>query len=87
MKWLASSAGSCGPVLISVGSTNFDNRSFRLNGEARLNVVDPSFATAQTATFEADLKLSRRVTHAEWLERPLRERAGVALATLIGTQL
>jgi len=40
-----------------------------------------------TATFEADFGLSRRVTHAEWLGRPLRERAGEALATLIGTQL
>src|SRR5688572_18230839 len=31
----------------SVGSTNFDNRSFRLNDEANLNVYDPEFARAQ----------------------------------------
>ena len=52
-------------LLVSVGSTNFDNRSFRLNDEATLNVVDPGFAAAQTATFEADLGLSRRVSHAD----------------------
>ena len=74
-------------LLVSVGSTNFDNRSFRLNDEATLNVVDASFAVAQTATFEADLALSRPVSLAEWVERPLRERLTEALASLIGTQL
>ena len=74
-------------LLVSVGSTNFDNRSFRLNDEATLNVVDASFAAAQTATFEADLALSRPVSLAEWVERPLRERLTEALASLIGSQL
>jgi cardiolipin synthase len=74
-------------LLVSVGSTNFDNRSFRLNDEATLNVVDPGFAAAQTTTFEADLGLSRRISHAEWMERPLRERLGEAFASLVGTQL
>jgi len=74
-------------LLVSVGSTNFDNRSFRLNDEATLNVVDADFAATQTATFEADLGLSRRVTHAEWVDRPLRERLTEALASLIDTQL
>lgn len=74
-------------LLVSVGSTNFDNRSFRLNDEATLNVVDRAFASAQTATFEADLALSHRVTHAEWLARPWRERAGETLASWFGTQL
>ena len=74
-------------LLVSVGSTNFDNRSFRLNDEATLNVVDLSFAAAQTATFEADLSLSRRVSHAEWITRPFRERLAEALASLIGSQL
>lgn len=41
-------------MLVSVGSTNFDNRSFRLNDEATLNVVNEAFANAQTATIEAD---------------------------------
>jgi cardiolipin synthase A/B len=74
-------------MLVSVGSTNFDNRSFRLNDEATLNVVDKTFASAQTATFEADLAKSHQVTHAEWLGPPIRERLGERLASLLGTQL
>ncbi|MBW8313291.1 MAG: cardiolipin synthase B [Hydrogenophaga sp.] len=74
-------------MLVSVGSTNFDNRSFRLNDEATLNVVDKAFAGAQTATFEDDLAKSHRVTHAAWLARPMRERLGETLASLLGTQL
>ena len=74
-------------LLVSVGSTNFDNRSFRLNDEATLNVVDLSFAATQTANFDADLSLSRRISHAEWINRPVRERLAEALASLIGSQL
>ena len=39
-------------VWTSVGSTNFDNRSFRLNDEANLNVLDPEFAASQAKVFE-----------------------------------
>ena len=60
---------------VSVGSTNFDNRSFRLNDEANLNVYDRDFAARQTADFEADLKRSRRVTLDEWSSRPWTEKA------------
>jgi cardiolipin synthase A/B len=74
-------------LLTSVGSTNFDNRSFRLNDEATLNILDAAFAGVQTATFEADLALSRRVTYDEWHKRPARERFVEWLSSLIGTQL
>ncbi|MDP2870622.1 phosphatidylserine/phosphatidylglycerophosphate/cardiolipin synthase family protein [Methyloversatilis sp.] len=74
-------------LLTSVGSTNFDNRSFRLNDEATLNIVDRPFANAQTAAFEADLALARPVTYAQWEARPVRERVGEWLASVIGTQL
>ena len=74
-------------LLTSVGSTNFDNRSFRLNDEATLNIVDKAFASAQTTTFESDLALSHRVSHAEWRARPGREKVGDWLASLIDTQL
>jgi cardiolipin synthase len=58
----------------SVGSTNFDNRSFRLNDEANLNVYDREFAARQTADFEADLKRARRITYEEWINRPWSEK-------------
>jgi len=54
----------------SVGSTNFDNRSFAVNDEANLNVYDRDFARAQIRVFEDDLKRSRRITLEEWENRP-----------------
>ena len=74
-------------LLVSVGSTNFDNRSFRLNDEATLNVVDAGFAAQQKRIFEDDLELSRTVSLAEWRERPLRERIAERFASLLGSQL
>ena len=53
----------------SVGSANFDNRSFRLNDEANLNVLDAGFGAAQVAVFEADKQRAREVTFAEWRGR------------------
>ena len=53
----------------SVGSANFDNRSFRLNDEANLNLLDATFGAEQIAVFEADKKHAREVTFAEWRAR------------------
>ena len=61
-------------LLTSVGSTNFDVRSFRLNDEASLNVYDAAFAARMTEVFEADLKPTVRYTHAMWQQRPLKEK-------------
>jgi cardiolipin synthase A/B len=74
-------------LLVSVGSTNFDNRSFRLNDEATLNVLDPGFAAQQTAVFEADLARSRPVSFAQWQARPRLEKLREQLASLVGSQL
>ncbi len=73
--------------LVSVGSTNFDNRSFRLNDEANLNIYDTAFAKAQVAVFEDDLKRSRAVTLAQWQNRPVREKVMEHLASLLSSQL
>ena len=72
---------------VSVGSTNFDNCSFRLNDEATLNILDAAFARQQTAIFAADLALSRPNSHAQWQARPWSEKLGERLASLIGNQL
>ncbi|HET6600054.1 MAG TPA: phospholipase D-like domain-containing protein [Burkholderiaceae bacterium] len=71
----------------SVGSTNFDSRSFSVNDEANLNVLDAGFARAQAATFEHDLQASRRVTLAEWEGRPWTDKARDACAGLLSSQL
>jgi cardiolipin synthase len=74
-------------LMVSVGSTNFDNRSFRLNDEANLNVYDPVFAARQTRVFEQDLTRARRITFEEWQDRPLKEKLKERLALLLDSQL
>jgi cardiolipin synthase len=71
----------------SVGSTNFDSRSFRLNDEANLNVYDKDLAARQIADFEDDLKKSRRVTYEEWASRPWHEKLREHAASLLDAQL
>jgi cardiolipin synthase len=73
--------------LVSVGSTNFDNRSFRLNDEANLNVYDREFAERATRVFEADLARARQVSLQEWQHRPWRERLMEHTAALFSSQL
>ena len=74
-------------LLVSVGSTNFDNRSFRLNDEATLNIMDAEFAKQQRAIFEADLALARPITLKEWQDRSLTEKVGERFASLLRSQL
>ncbi|MFD2237417.1 phospholipase D-like domain-containing protein [Aureimonas populi] len=59
----------------SIGSVNFDERSFRLNDEMNVNVYDEGFARTQIDLFEADLAASREVTLAQWRERPVARKA------------
>jgi cardiolipin synthase len=71
----------------SVGSTNFDNRSFRLNDEANLNVYSRAFAERQIALFNDDLKRSRRITFEEWEQRPWTEKLQERIESLVDSQL
>jgi len=72
---------------VSVGSTNFDNRSFSLNDEANLNISDAPFASRQVEIFQQDIAQSRSVTLAEWQQRPLVEKALEHAAALFKVQL
>ena len=72
---------------VSVGSTNLDNRSFRLNDENNLNVFDEEFARAQAAVFEEDRRQARQMTLAMWRQRPWRERVAEQLARVMRHQL
>ena len=60
--------------MVSVGSTNFDLRSFRLNDEASLNVYDDGFANRMTRVFEEDLKSGKEYTYKTWKHRPWTEK-------------
>jgi cardiolipin synthase A/B len=74
-------------VWVSVGSTNLDDRSFRLNQEANLNVFDPGFGAEQARAFAADRARSRRVTLEEWRHRSLWERIRERFAGVLRKQL
>jgi cardiolipin synthase len=74
-------------LMTSVGSTNFDVRSFRLNDEANLNVYDAGFAARQTRVFEADLTQSRRITLESWQHRPMVDKAREHALAMFGALL
>ena len=74
-------------LLVSVGSTNFDERSFRLNDEANLNIMDAAFARRQIEIFQADMKRSKRMSFEAWKRRPWQEKALEHAASLLGGQL
>jgi cardiolipin synthase len=73
--------------LVSVGSTNFDNRSFRLNDEANLNIYDSAFAERLEDVFEQDLKRSHRITYEAWRKRPWRQKVTERMSSLLSSQL
>jgi cardiolipin synthase len=61
-------------LFATLGSANFDNRSFRLNEEANLVTCDAATARVLEEMFERDLARARRYTYAEWRSRPLSQR-------------
>jgi cardiolipin synthase A/B len=74
-------------ALVSVGSTNFDARSFKLNDEASMNVYDTTFAHQMRVIFEKDLSRSRRFTLDMWSSRPALERLGEKFVIPLKSQL
>lgn len=61
-------------VWATVGSTNFDNRSFALNEELNLTLYDRALAQTLEASFAEDLRHSRQITYEEWDARGLKEK-------------
>jgi cardiolipin synthase len=58
-------------VWATVGSTNFDHRSFALNDELNVALYDRSVVEKLATAFEADLAHARRVTLESWRHRGL----------------
>jgi len=69
-----------------LGSTNFDNRSFGLNDEVNVAVLQRALADRLAADFAADLAESLAVKIEDWRRRALSERAFAALARLLERQ-
>ncbi|MEO7297080.1 MAG: phospholipase D-like domain-containing protein [Verrucomicrobiota bacterium] len=57
-------------VFVTTGSINFDNRSFRINDEANINVLDKKFAATQIKIFEQDKSKSSALSAAMLRSRP-----------------
>jgi cardiolipin synthase len=61
-------------VWSSIGSTNFDWRSFVHNDEISVCVIDEGFAQQMSRMFDADLAESKQITLAAWKKRGFKER-------------
>ena len=66
----------------SVGTANFDNRSFRLNFEVTATIADSAFVGQVERMFEADFARSRRMEPGELDRKPFWFKPGVSLARL-----
>ena len=66
----------------TIGTANFDNRSFRLNFEITAVIADEAFAAQAERMFEADFAKSRQMEPGEYERKPWWFRFGVRLARL-----
>lgn len=74
-------------LLVSLGSTNFDERSFRINDEASLNVYDADFARQQKQIFAEDEARSIEYTYEQWTARPWHQRLREWASSTMQSQL
>src|SRR3712207_4485741 len=74
-------------VWASVGSVNFDNRSFQLHDEATLCVQSREFAGLLHEQFERDLEVSDEIDRARWGERGPAQRAQERALQLVRREL
>lgn len=71
----------------TVGTANFDNRSFSHNEESNVCVCDVAVAQELTATFERDAAVCQRVTKDAWRRRGIGEKTIEALASFVQDQV
>jgi cardiolipin synthase len=71
----------------TVGSSNFDERSFRLNDEVNVNIYSEEIAQQMEAMFFQDLARSEEITLRKWFRRPRWSRVKEALADVLKPQL
>jgi cardiolipin synthase len=71
----------------SVGTVNFDNRSFQLHDEVTLGIWDEHFARLLTEQFERDLESAEAIDPERWGKRGPTKRASEAATRLIRREL
>ena len=71
----------------TIGSSNFDDRSFRLNDEVNVNIYDEGIAAQMEQMFYEDLARSEEVTSRRWLKRPLFDKVKEKVSSWLKPQL
>ncbi|HEY4640000.1 MAG TPA: cardiolipin synthase, partial [Thermoanaerobaculia bacterium] len=71
----------------TIGSSNFDVRSFRLNDEVNVNVYDKGIAAKLEEMFREDLARSEEIKEYRWLKRPAFQKLREKIAALLRPQL
>jgi cardiolipin synthase len=71
----------------TIGSSNFDDRSFRLNDEVNINIFNDDIAAQMEAMFHADLARSEEVTLRKWFRRGWIDKTKEKLAGVFRPQL
>ena len=71
----------------TIGSTNFDPRSFRINDEISVAIYDRAVAEELARAFEDDVEHSEEWTLAQWNARSLAHRVKDRLSVLVKRQL
>ncbi|MEO7414900.1 MAG: cardiolipin synthase [Opitutaceae bacterium] len=74
-------------AFVTIGSVNFDNRSFSINDEVNVNVLDADVAAQHVKIFEADRKDSKPLTLEEFNGRPAYQKLLDHLAGMFRSQL
>ena len=74
-------------VWSSVGSANFDPRSFRINDEINVAMCDANIAAELRRTFEEDAQYTDEWTIERWKQRDLDHRVTDTLASLVKREL
>lgn len=74
-------------VFVTVGSVNFDNRSFSINDEVALNILDARFARDFRRSFELDLSRSKPYPREEFEARPFYIKLADKFCGLFRSQL
>jgi cardiolipin synthase A/B len=71
----------------TIGTTNFDNRSFSHNEENNVCLCDEPFARELTKTFERDMTVCEKITLDRWRRRSLPLKTAEALASFVQDQV
>jgi len=71
----------------TIGSSNFDDRSFRLNDEVNVNVYDEGIAREMEAMFMEDLAHSTEVSLKRWFKRSWMQKLKESFAGVFKRQL